>query len=115
MSVRCETIIKYMLSLFRSFIAKELINNYKLTQLETAKKLGTTQAAISQYINSKSALKGNEQFKDIMPKLQELANETAKRLAKNEIKADEIALDFCKLCPTFSQKEIDQTGDDYVI
>jgi len=51
MSVRCETISKYMLPLFRSLIAKELINNYKLTQLETAKKLGTTQAAISQYIN----------------------------------------------------------------
>ncbi len=115
MVARCETISKYVLPVFRSLVAKELVNTYKLTQLEAAKKLGTTQAAISQYINSKRAFKGTEQFGNIVPKLQAMANETAKRLAKNEIKTDEITMDFCKLCSTFSEKETNQTGDNYSI
>lgn len=68
MSARCESIGKFVLPLFRSLVAKELINTYHLTQVETAKKLKTTQAAVSQYLNSKRASKGTEQFNDILPK-----------------------------------------------
>jgi predicted transcriptional regulator len=56
MVARCETIGKYVLPVFRAFVAKELVNNHKFTQVEAAQKLGTTQAAISQYLNSKRAL-----------------------------------------------------------
>ncbi len=115
MAARCETIGKYVMPVFRSLVAKELVTTYKLTQIEAAQKLGTTQAAISQYINSKRAFKSSEQFGSILPKIKAMAEETAKRLANNEICADEISADFCKLCMSFSKAESSQITDNYVI
>lgn len=104
MNPRCEAIGKYVVPLFRSLVAKELINTYNLTQVDAAQRLGTTQAAISQYINSKRASKGIEQLGDILPKIQVMAGETAKRLANKEISPDEVTVDFCKLCSSFCCK-----------
>ena len=115
MSARCETIGKYVLPVFRSLVAKELVNTYHLTQVEAAQKLGTTQAAISQYINSKRAFKGTQKFGNILPRITEIANKTAKRLADKEITWGEVTVDFCSLCSTFSDAESDQTKEDYVI
>ena len=115
MSARCETIGKFVLPVFRSLVAKELTCTFHLTQVETAKKLKTTQAAVSQYINSKRAIKGTEQFIDILPRIQAEAKETAKRLANQETTWDEVTLDFCKLCSTFYASEESKTGDNYTI
>ena len=115
MSARCETIGKFIVPVFRSLVAKELICTFNLTQVEAAKKLKTTQAAVSQYLNSKRAIRGAEQFSDILPKIQIEAKETAKRLAKNETNWDEVTLDFCKLCLTFYKTEESTTGDNYSI
>jgi predicted transcriptional regulator len=115
MSARCETIGKYVLPIFRSIVAKELVNTYHLTQVEAAKKLNTTQAAVSQYINSKRANKGTQQFIDVLPKIQAVAKETAKRLVNRETSWDVITLDFCKLCLTFYSSEANETGDNYSI
>jgi len=104
MNPRCEAIGKYVVPLFRSMLAKELINTYKLTQVEAAQRLGTTQAAISQYVNSKRAHRGMEQFVDIVPKIQAMASETAKRLANKEISSEEVTIDFCKLCSSLCCK-----------
>ena len=115
MGARCETIGKYVLPVFRSLIAKELINTHKLTQVEAAQRLGTTQAAISQYINSKRAFKGTEQFGDILPELQAMASATAVQLANREITYEEISIDFCKLCSTFNGSEKIEKNEDYTI
>ena len=104
MNPRCEAIGKHVVPLFRSLVAKELINTYNLTQVEAAHRLGTTQAAISQYVDSKRASKGIEQLGDIVPKIQAMANETAKRIANKEITPDEVTVDFCKLCASFCCK-----------
>ena len=114
MANRCETIGKYVLPVFRALVAKELVNTHHLTQVDAAKKLGTTQAAISQYVTSKRAIKGSERFAAMLPKIQAMASETAKRLANNEVSWDEVTLDFCKLCSAFYREE-NQTGDNYVI
>lgn len=115
MSTRCETIGKYVLPVFRSLIAEELVHTYNLTQVEAAERLGTTQAAISQYLSSKRALKSTEQFRDILPKIKAMARETAKRLANKEISADQMAIDACRLCSILGEEESNQTADDYVI
>jgi len=115
MSARCESIGKFVLPVFRSLVARELITNYHLTQIEVAKKLRTTQAAVSQYVNSKRAIKGTKQFNDVLPKIQEEAKETAKRLAKQETTWDEVTLDFCKLCSSFYATKEDKTGNNYTI
>jgi len=115
MSARCETIGKYVLPVFRSLVAKELVTTHKLTQVEASQKLGTTQAAISQYINSKRAFKGTEQFGDILPKIQAEAKKTAKHLSNGDVTWNEVTLDFCKLCVTFSEPEVRQFCEDYAI
>ena len=94
----CENVARYLIPIFRSLVAKELVEKYNFTQEETAKKLGTTQAAISQYIHSKRGYKGIEQFNESLPEIQALANETAKRIATEKMKADKVVLRLCKLC-----------------
>ena len=103
MGPRCETIGKHVLPVFRSLVAKELINTYNLTQVETAKKIGTTQAAISQYINSKRAFKGIKQIDKMLPKIHEMAKKTANRLANDELTSEEVTVEFCKLCSSFCE------------
>ena len=99
----CETVARYVLPAFRSYVAKELIKKYKLTQVEAAQKLGTTQAAISQYIHSKRGYKGVEEFKAILPRVQAVAVETAQLIATEEINSDEVMLNFCKLCASLRE------------
>lgn len=115
MGLRCETIGKYVLPIFRSLVARELVNAYNLTQVETAKKLGTTQAAISQYINSKRAFKGMEQIGEQLPQIRAMAKKTAKRLANNKLTLDDVSVDFCDLCSSFCNTESSQVVEDYVI
>ena len=104
MDPQCEVIGKYVLPIFRSILAKELVQKYHLSQTEIAKKLGTTQAAISQYLSSKRAYKGLEQTEEFLPKIQVMASETAKKLMTKEISAGDVTLDFCKLCASFRKK-----------
>jgi predicted transcriptional regulator len=105
MDPQCEIIGKYVLPIFRSMLAKELVQKYKLSQTETAKKLGTTQAAVSQYLSSKRAYKGVEQVEEYMPKIKAMAADTARKLVNKEISAKDVTPDFCSLCVTFCRKE----------
>ena len=100
----CEFAVRYILPIFRSLIAKELSEKYNFTQVEAAENLGTTQAAISQYIHSKRGYKGKAQFNDILPTIQSAASETAKGIATRKMNADEVVLNFCKLCELLREK-----------
>ena len=101
MDPQCEIIGKYVLPIFRSMLAKELVQKYNLSQTEAAKKLGTSQAAVSQYLSSKRAYKGIEHVEQFLPKIQIMASETAQKLINKEIAAQDVTFDFCKLCATF--------------
>jgi uncharacterized protein len=101
MDPQCEIIGKYALPLYRSMLAKELVQKHHLSQTEAAKKLGTTQAAVSQYLSSKRAYKGIHQVQEYLPKIQAMAQETAEKLVSKEISPGDLTLDFCKLCSTF--------------
>ena len=115
MSARCETIGKFVLPLFRSMVARELVETHHLTQVEAAKKLKTTQAAVSQYINQKRAAKGTEEFTEILPKIQAAAKQTAAQLANGETTWNDVTLDFCKLCVTFYGDQETESADNYTI
>jgi predicted transcriptional regulator len=86
-------------------LAKELVQKYHLKQTEAAKKLGTTQAAISQYLSSKRAYKGIEHVEQFLPQIQTMADETARKIMNKEMGVDEVTFDFCKLCNTFCKKD----------
>ncbi len=105
MDPQCEIIGKYVLPLFRSMLAKELVQKYHLSQTEAAKKLGTTQAAVSQYLSSKRAYKGIDHVEHYLPQIQIMAAETAQKLVNKEISSKDVTFDFCKLCATFCTKD----------
>jgi predicted transcriptional regulator len=118
MDPQCEIIGKYVLPMFRAMLAKELVQKYNLSQTEAAKQLGTTQAAVSQYLSSKRAYKGIEQVEQYLPKIQSMAAETAQKLMNKEIAAKDVTFDFCKLCVTFCTKDsvkTDVLNPDYFI
>lgn len=98
MSISCERVARQILPIYRSFVAKELITNYNLTQNAAAKKLGTTQAAISQYVNSKRGVKGIPNYQEIEPMVQKAAAKVAKNMATTEVTAEEFSESFCELC-----------------
>jgi predicted transcriptional regulator len=104
MGPQCEIIGKYVLPIFRSMLAKELVQTYHLSQTETAKKLGTTQAAISQYLSSKRAYKGMDHVEEFLPQIQTLATDIAKKIVNREIGAGDVTPHFCDLCTTFCKK-----------
>ncbi len=110
MDPQCEVVGKYVLPVFRSMLAKELVQKHHLSQTEAAKKLGTTQAAVSQYLSSKRAFKGVEHVEAFLPKLQGMAEETAQKLMKKEIRAEDVTLDFCRLCSTFCRRDTSVSG-----
>ncbi len=94
----CEVVGRYILPILRSLVAKELIEKYSYTQIEAAGKLGTTQAAISQYIHSKRGHKSIADYEEILPLIQTAASQTAEGIASGKMSSDEITLNFCKLC-----------------
>jgi predicted transcriptional regulator len=98
MSTSCESVARHILPLYRSFVAKELIDKYDYTQVQAAKKLGTTQAAISQYITSKRGHKGIPNYEEIAPSIQNAAVKVAKRIATTEMSREEFSESFCDLC-----------------
>jgi predicted transcriptional regulator len=110
MDPQCEIIGKFVLPIFRAMLAKELVQKHNLSQTKAAKHLGTTQAAVSQYLSSKRAYKGTEQVEQYLPQIQIMAAETALRLVNKEIVAKDVTFDFCKLCATFCTKDSVKTG-----
>jgi len=101
----CEVIAKYVLPVFRSLIARELIKKYGLSQNEVAKRLGITQAAVSQYIGSKrGSLMASELEK--IPAVKEALPGIIESISKND-DPDIVFTEFCKLCVTIrSSKEL---------
>jgi uncharacterized protein len=98
MSTNCEAVARYVLPLFRAFVAKELIEKYGCTQVQAAKKLGTTQAAISQYMTSKRGSKGGTDSAAMVMDVQEAASKMAKKMATGDVSREEFSAHFCELC-----------------
>jgi predicted transcriptional regulator len=98
MSTSCESVARYILPLYRAFVAKELIEKYNYTQVQAAKKLGTTQAAISQYMTSKRGHKSLPNYDEIAPLVKKAAAKIAKRITTTEISLEEFSESSCELC-----------------
>ncbi len=118
MDPQCEIIGKYALPVFRSMIAKELVQKYNLTQTEAAKKLGTTQAAVSQYLSSKRAFKGVDHIEPYLPQIEAMAAKTAKDIVTKKIAVEKVTINFCKLCPTLcktDKHDVNKSPPEYYI
>jgi len=99
----CEVVVKYILPEIRAAVAKELDENYHLTQQKIANALGITQAAVSYYLNAKRANKFTkiDESEDVT----KLVKKFAKDVADGKITEENSVSYFCHLC-----KEIRRRG-----
>jgi len=87
----------------RALVAKELVKRHNYSQVKAARKLGTTQAAVSQYICSK---RGGKPIEGVLasPGLKKEVQHLADRIVKGDITADDVNLRMCKLCKAVRTK-----------
>jgi len=98
MMISCENVARHLLPIYRCLVAKALITKHGLTQKDAAKKLGTTQAAISHYINCKRGVKGIPNYADIESTIEEAASKVANRMATEDVSPEGFNKAFCDLC-----------------
>jgi predicted transcriptional regulator len=98
----CEIIVNKMLPHIRAEIVRILINDYSMKQIHVAKKLGITQASVSQYISS--ARGGDNVFRELFPEIEEYTQSVAEKIASGETKEGQIAL-LCQICEHIREKE----------
>jgi len=104
LKVFCEVFTKTFLPAIRAIIAEKLIEKYNLTQIEAAKKMGLTQAAISHYLRSKrgakayNILKGNKEIEGYIDKLVDI-------IYSNGSSSLEIYQYMCKICEWLRQRK----------
>lgn len=79
--------------------------------MEVAEKLGTTQAAISQYLRLKRGHKSLEQFTDFLPIIQSAASDVAQEIASGEVSSEKMALKFCELCLLIQKRRLSTGGN----
>ena len=101
----CEIVVRYVLPAFRSMVTKELVEKHGFTQVAAAKKLGTTQAAISYYLDAK---RGGNQLKQLgsNPAIQAAIISIAEGIASNRMKAEEAMTAFCDLCNDLRRQDV---------
>ena len=100
----CEIIVKEVLPAFRALLAKELMDNYNMTQDKVAKKLGITQAAVSQYRRELRGFRLKQMEKD--KEITEMIEKFASRITSDE-KMDFITSmeQVCSVCKKIREKD----------
>jgi len=113
MKTFCEIVVSDFLPAMRALVTKELVNEYKMTQTDVAKKMGMTQPAISYYLHEQrgtkvKVLRKNEKVMEFVKKVAaEIAagknesvnmHEMCKRLRDENIMTDHEKLQCCSLC-----------------
>ena len=93
----CEIVSKHLIPSVRALIAKGLINDHGLTQTNVAKKLGTTQAAISYYISSKRGEKYVKRLEN-NPQTKSTIVTIINGLAAGTISSNEVMEKMCEMC-----------------
>ena len=93
MRPHCEKFVLNQLPGVRAMLVKDLMTRYGLTQTETARLTGITQAAVSQYMRS---LRGRR-----LPKSKRVTAEVkilSNGLVKRKITKSDLNTRFCKIC-----------------
>ncbi|MCD6402979.1 MAG: helix-turn-helix domain-containing protein [Candidatus Aenigmarchaeota archaeon] len=98
----CEKFVPKILPAVRAIMASILINEFNLTQTETAKKLGITQPAVSQYLKGLRARHVRKIMKNekIMGKIEEITTELVN---KKNFKMEKR---FCEICELIREEKI---------
>jgi predicted transcriptional regulator len=102
MKTPCELVVGKILPSLRAAVVKELHNKYHMKQAEIAKKLGITQASVSQYLSSaRAAASGTTQK---FPKIKKYADTIAKRIMAGESRYEWYGV-LCEACKDIRKDE----------
>jgi len=95
MKTPCELVVGKILPALRASVVKELSKKYKMKQSDIAKKLGITQASVSQYLSSSRA--AGTKITDSFPKIKTYADDIAKRIVSGEDRYEWYGV-LCEAC-----------------
>jgi len=98
----CEVYVKCILPALRALVAKIMVKEYGLSQLDAAKILGVTQASINYYLSGKRGQKVLAEL-ELIDEVRRIANEIARRLIE-ERRLDHTDY-FCRLCILLKNNE----------
>ena len=73
-----------------------------MKQIEVSKRLGITQASVSQYLSSSRG--GDTEFHNLFPEMEEHARVIAKRIVEGDAKDAQVAL-LCGMCSKMREEE----------
>ena len=92
----CEIIVQEILPSVRAMVAVKLTKTYGLSQEQAAKRMGTSQPAVSQYNRE---IRGHKSrlFKQ-NPKLLEMVDDIASKVASGELTSLDMTMEFCRVC-----------------
>jgi len=97
MRLPCELVSKYVLPTLRSMVAKELIEKHQFSQVRAAREIGTTQAAISQYLYSKRGTKKLHELEAAI-RIHQIAEQMAQEIAARKESPVDVLAKFCDSC-----------------
>ncbi len=95
MKTPCEIVVWYVLPTIRREIAKELVDTFRMKQVDVGHLFGVTDAAISQYLKKKRGGNVWIESSENYPKFLEEIKVSAKRIYDKD---SDIAKEMCRLC-----------------
>ncbi len=102
MKTPCELVVGKILPTLRASVVKELSGKHGMKQSEIAKRLGITQASVSQYLSATRA--GNTKLIESFPQISTYAQEISKRIMAGETKYEWYGV-LCKACRDIRDNE----------
>ena len=102
MKTPCELVVGKIMPAMRSSVVKELSSKYHMKQADIARKLGITQASVSQYLSSARA--AGTKMTESFPEIKTYASEISKRIASGEDRFEWSSI-LCRACKDIRSKD----------
>jgi predicted transcriptional regulator len=102
MKTPCELVVGKIMPSMRASVVKELSGKYHMKQADIARKLGITQASVSQYLSSTRA--AGTKVSESFPEIKKYASEIARRIVAKEDRFEWSSV-LCRACKEIRQNE----------
>lgn len=102
MKTPCELVVGKIMPALRATVVKELSSKYHMKQADIARKLGITQASVSQYLSSSRA--AGSKMTENFPKIKTYATEIAQRINAGEDRFEWSSV-LCRACTEIRSDE----------
>jgi len=105
MKTPCMVIVKLIVPAIRGAVARKLIEEYGLSQVDVAKKLQLTRAAVTQYLKGLRGAKSPNAVENL-DEVRETVEKIARGLVNGEINMISATKMVCEVCKTIRSKRL---------